>query len=108
MTYELTSIRFQLAEIQFLPFAQEQNSTNLDLLNGSTIMLSAPRDARLFTGLLLRFNNLTAIGKTTFALEGNFVTMVNGERIIIPLSIVFADEIFAETAIAGSDAGIEE
>lgn len=107
MTYELTEVRFQLAGIQLLPFAPETIHADLDLLNSSAVTLGQAKDARLLNGLSLRFDGQATTGAATFSLNGNFVTAVNGERLIIPLSIVYPDAILAETAIMGGGPGIE-
>lgn len=106
MTYEITEVRFQLAGIQLLPFAPETINADLDLLNGSAVTLGQAKNARLLSGLSLRFDGQGTTGASTFSLNGNFVTAVNGERLIIPLGIVYPDAILAETAIMGQP-GIE-
>jgi|GEM_PF-3902345 len=103
MTYELTHVRFQLAEIQLLPNAREPISAELDLLNGSTVTLGQSKDARSLVGLSLRFASRATGGASTFSIDGNFVTVVSGERLVIPLSITFPDAILAETAIVGAE-----
>lgn len=99
ISYELTSVNFQLAGVTLKPSAEQDIWTQLDLLAGGSIAVSESTDLRSVSGLSLRFANVGVSGAQTFEFKGNLIISNDGQRLVVPLTLQYRDPVLAETTV---------
>lgn len=102
ITYEMTAVNFQLSALQLKPYAENTVWTQLDLLRGSSVVLSESTESAAVTAIALKFEPPQSSVGRTFEISGNLVMDVGGERVALPLKLVFDNQILAETAVSGA------
>ena len=107
LTYEMTAAKFQLSGVQLKPFAEEAILTQLDLLNGSSVVLSGATDSTAVTAIALKFQSARAAGSGTFEITGNLVMGAGYDRVVLPLKLSFENQLLAETAVVAQGSMID-
>lgn len=106
MTYEMTSVKFQMSGVELKPVYAESILTNVNVLKGATIELAKPVDSTLLNGIALRFDRINQLAPALW-LEGSLVVRDDCNRTVVPLNLEMQESILAEMAIPLGTAGIE-
>lgn len=104
ITYEMTGVGFQLSGLQLKPNGETPLWTQLDLLHGSSVVLPESINSASVTAIALKFQAANSPGASTFEIFGNLVVGAGSDRVILPLKLVFDNQLMAETAVASSGA----
>lgn len=104
--FEISSARMQLASITLAPYSPEAAITQIDLMTGSSVNLSVAIDPAMVQSIAFTFSGNNTLAAPTFTLSGNLVTTSATGQIAIPLSLVYSQQVSAQTPVSAAGATI--